>query len=151
VTAQVVISCQYGNCNYGSITCIFVCFSCVLRLWKDQDPVICVRARVTSNTRDGPTPYSNLDCGCGRYRFNWLTSPRILLNELTLYNLHHVYLIIISHCKWSCRSVLHGVSQVKRSLKLGQRDGPAWLTSERGAVDSWFPSIDGLSLPTTSR
>jgi hypothetical protein len=32
-----------------------------------------------------------------------------------------------------------------------QCDGPAWLTSEWGAVNSWFPFIDGVSLPTTSR
>jgi hypothetical protein len=32
-----------------------------------------------------------------------------------------------------------------------QCDGPAGLTSERGAVNSWFPFIDGVSLPTTSR
>jgi hypothetical protein len=29
-----------------------------------------------------------------------------------------------------------------------QCDGPAWLTRERGAVNSWFPFIDGV---TTSR
>jgi hypothetical protein len=32
-----------------------------------------------------------------------------------------------------------------------QCDGPAWLMSERGIVNSWFPFIDGVSLPTTSR
>jgi hypothetical protein len=32
-----------------------------------------------------------------------------------------------------------------------QCDGPAWLTRERGAMNSWFPFIDGVSLPTTSR
>jgi hypothetical protein len=32
-----------------------------------------------------------------------------------------------------------------------QCDGPAWLTSERGAMNSWFPFIDGVSPPTTSR
>jgi hypothetical protein len=32
-----------------------------------------------------------------------------------------------------------------------QCDGPAWLMSERGVVNSWIPFIDGVSLPTTSR
>jgi hypothetical protein len=27
-----------------------------------------------------------------------------------------------------------------------QCDGPAWLKSERGAVNAWFPFIDGVSL-----
>jgi hypothetical protein len=44
-------------------------------------------------------------------------------------------------------------------IKIGSRqhehtslcDGPVWLTSERGLVNSWFPFIDGVSLPTTSR
>jgi hypothetical protein len=32
-----------------------------------------------------------------------------------------------------------------------QCDGPAWFTRERGAVNSSFPFIDGVSLPTTLR
>jgi hypothetical protein len=32
-----------------------------------------------------------------------------------------------------------------------QCDCPVWLTSERGAVNSWFPFINGIYLSTTSR
>jgi hypothetical protein len=32
-----------------------------------------------------------------------------------------------------------------------QCDGPVWLTSERGVAKSWFPFIDGISLPAKSR
>jgi hypothetical protein len=54
------------------------------------------------------------------------------------------------------QSVIHGKDDlIKRSLKLGHVSMStrpcAWLTSERGAVNSWFPFIDGVSLPTTSR
>jgi hypothetical protein len=48
---------------------------------------------------------------------------------------------------------------IKKIIKIMSRqhehtshcDGLAWLMSERDVVSSWFPFIDGVSLPTTLR